>query len=478
MSKAKSSYKRNPVYVIYAFIALLIYIICSLIAYRTQVGFFESTIFALFHRLPDLFLLIFAPILAVSLGGFTLFGFLFYLFKRRFDVALRLFVSVLFAGIITALIDPVRNSPAYLLESVEQRLTTASFAFPSVLMAIAVAGGLVISLYVSNNYRHYINYLLWGLASSLLFLGISLPIDILAGYAIGLLSFSLCSLLLGAAYSPIDPNKLSKSLRKSGLKDAKLKPLSADARGSTPFFGSSSEGPIFAKVYNRDNNAADWLFKVMRRIRYRRLEDEVPSLTAKRAIEHEAYVTLLAKSTAGVRTPDFIGIFKIEQNSYAMVTKLIDAKGLDSIESSKVTDKLLDSVWMEINKLHQSRIVHKDLRTANIMIENKTNLPWIIDFGFAETAIGSNAYYKDIVEFTASSAVIVGAKRAVKSAYSSIDRNSFKKAIPYMQYSAISGATTTLLKQNKGLLEQIRSEMSKVSKASAKETKKARMKRI
>jgi tRNA A-37 threonylcarbamoyl transferase component Bud32 len=311
-----------------------------------------------------------------------------------------------------------------------------------------------------------------------LYLGSSMPLDALSGYAVGLICFSLVSLGFGSVFYPINLEKLNATLIKGGMKDLKLKPASVDARGSVPFFGTCTKGPVFVKVFYQDNNAADWLFKMLRRIQYRRLEDEVPSLTPKRTIEHEAYITMLAKSSAGVRVPQVIGVFRVAHNSYAMATELIISYGLDKIKSSEITDKMLSGVWKQINTLHQGRIIHKDLRCANIMIEKATKLPWIIDFGFSESAIDQKSFYKDNVEFIASSATKVGASRAVKIAVKELGKNAISDALPYMQYAALSGATTTDLKAKRGLLEEIRLQMSEVAGLNADQSKKAKLSRI
>jgi undecaprenyl-diphosphatase len=214
---------------------------------------------------------------------------------------------------------------------------------------------------------------------------------------------------MGSPVRRISADFLAKKIRNQGLEDLTLKPASVDARGSVPFFGEAKGKKVFVKVFNQDNNAADWLFKLVRRIQYRRLEDEVPSLTPKRAIEHEAYLTMLAKYNAKARVPEVLGIYRVGANSYAMATEMIDSTGLDKMELKDISDKTLDDIWVQIKRLHQHNIIHKDLRAANVMVQSRTGMPWIIDFGFSECAVQPKSFYKDNVEFIASSATKVRA---------------------------------------------------------------------
>lgn len=482
MARKKSNYSdsiyaKNPMYVFYAIGSLLLLLIAVYLETSTQVGSFEKSLFELINALPGILTPFFVLIMGLGSLIAVIALTIYYYVTKRIDIAYRVFVGSITAWVLSVVLQQWIKSPRpdLALGETFSRIEVTGYDFPSSYMAIATVLGLILSLYVSRSRRKLLYYLILLVAIGGLYLGINLPIDIVAGYAVGLFSFSVVSLFFGSVYHPVDLKLLTEKLREGGLTGAKLKPASVDARGSVPFFGSYENGPIFVKVFNQDNNAADWLFKLTRRILYNRLEDEVPSITPKRTIEHEAFITMLAKHTAGVRAPELLGVFKVKTNNYAMATDLIDANGLDHLKEKEVTDKMLTGVWLEITKLHDHRIIHKDLRTANVMLEKSTSLPWIIDFGFSEQAVEKESFYKDNVEFIASSATLVGSKRAVNAARKVIGDQAVKDALPYMQYAALSGATTAALKNRKGLIEEIIEEMagndnskSKISKAKIK----------
>lgn len=458
----KAQYVRNPIYIFYALAAVLLFLITTIFANRPTIGGLEEAIFNVIYRLPSLLT---PPFIAITMLGSIVTALLIalvFVFLKRFDIALRIAAAALLARLLVELLKNwvERGRPETFFPEVSQRITANGFGFPSGHAAVSAAAGLTLALYAPRQYRRWI---IWGfvlVGCSRIFLGVHLPLDIIGGWAVGLFSYSLTSLALGSKFTPINPKTLAKKLAAAGMTDLKLKPASVDARGSVPFFGEFKRGKVFVKVFNQDNNAADWLFKLLRRLQYRRLEDEVPSLTPKRAVEHEAYLTMLARQSAKVRVPEVVGMYKVGNNSYAMATMRLDATGLDKLEGTKITDTMLDETWKQILKLHANNIIHKDLRCANVMVENQTKLPWLIDFGFSECAVSQKSFYKDNVEFIASSATKIGAKRAVAAAFRALNTQGLGEALPYMQYAALSGATTSSLKNKPGLLEEIRREMS------------------
>ncbi len=482
MSSAKKRvvYAKNPIYVFYAVGAILLFLLCALVASRSNVGPVEQAFFDLLYKLGDLIKPFFVVISAFGTVFFAILISIYFLARKRVDITIRLSTAAITADALALLLKnwDLRAQPQNMLNYVVPRVQVSWTGFPSALMATATATGLVLALYTPRSMRRWLLLAIFLVGLSNMYLGICLPVDVVAGYAVGLFCYSAVNLMLGSIYHPISVKKLTRRLQDSGMTGLTLKLASVDARGSVPFFGKYDGGLIFVKVFNKDNNAADWLFKLIRRLQYRRLEDEVPSLTPKRTIEHEAYLTILAKQLAGVRVPDMIGVFNVGTSSYAMASKRLDAVGLDKMDKKLITDKLLKDCWQQIAKLHAARIIHKDLRTANVMVENKTNLPWLIDFGFAESTVKKRSFYKDTVEFIASSATKVGGKRAVETARQVIGKQGIEEALPYMQYAVLSGATTTALKKDGSLLQEIREEMLSAAGDSPKTVKVAKVKRL
>jgi undecaprenyl-diphosphatase len=469
---------RNPVYLIFILFALLIFLQAMLLA-QGSVGPFETALFRLFNQLPDW---LEWPIEIIStLGSFgAIIAVAFIAVIRRHYVNA---IKIILAGTSAYLTAyalkslDIRPRPEQLLDNVIVRESAiGSNGFPSGHAAVATAIGIIVYQYVPRRFHKYVTLGILGVMASRLYLGVHLPWDLLGGYAVGLLTASFFTFLFGQVRRKGVPVEvIRRKLQERGMPIESVKQAKVDARGSSPYFATLKDGSLyFVKIVGRDNNAADWLFKLWRKIIYRRLEDEVPFFTPKRQLEHEAYVAGLAYQN-GIRTPRVKGIFEAAPNKWAHVQEAIPGRSLDKVAPEELSDQLLKGIWQEVKKLHDNSIIHRDLRTANVFLDKKGQ-PWLIDFGFAEASITPDSNRRDTVELLASMSALVGTKRTVKAAKAVIGIEELKKAQPYLSYSVLSSATTSELKKRKDLLENLQAEVSSVT--GQKEVRLERMKRV
>lgn len=124
----------------------------------------------------------------------------------------------------------------------------------------------------------------------------------------------------------------------------------------------------------------------------------------------------------------------------------IEGRSLDSIEVDELTDDILTGIWEQVAILRDHGIAHRDLRLANVFLDDE-KVPWIIDFGFSELAASDLLLNNDIAELTTSSALLVGPERAVRCAVDVLGTDAVSAAAPRVQPQALSGATRTELKE-------------------------------
>jgi undecaprenyl-diphosphatase len=241
---------------------------------------------------------------------------------------------------------------------------------------------------------------------------------------------------------------------------AKLEQASLDARGSTPYFGTAPDGSkLFVKALGADERSADLLFRIYRRIQPRDLGDEKADASLRRAVEHEALVSLMA-SQMGVRTPRVAAFASTEHPpGFALAYDAIAGRSLDRLEPAEMTDQVLDLVWEQLIILRSHRVAHRDLRLANVFLADDGDA-WIIDFGFSEIAASDLLLATDLAELTASLATVVGAERAVASARGAVGADALTTALPRLKLPMLSGATRTSLKEQPGRLDQVRDAIS------------------
>ncbi|MGI9643513.1 MAG: flippase-like domain-containing protein, partial [Acidimicrobiia bacterium] len=228
---------------------------------------------------------------------------------------------------------------------------------------------------------------------------------------------------------------------------------------STPYFASTTDGGrLFVKVLTPEERAGDNMFRVFRMARLKGVGDERPFSSLKRAVEHEAVVSLKA-SADGVKTPDLEALAEIAPNSVVMAYSMIDGSSLDGVSDETLSDEVVQGIWSEVAVLRHRRTAHRDLRLANVFLDDE-GTPWIIDFGFSELAATDGQLRSDIAELLVSTAEKIGSKRSVANAVAVLGPDPVADAAQRVQPLALSGATREGLKQHKGLDSDIREEIA------------------
>jgi undecaprenyl-diphosphatase len=211
---------------------------------------------------------------------------------------------------------------------------------------------------------------------------------------------------------------------------------------------------MFVKALGEDERSADLMFRLYRRIQPRDLGDEKPFSTLRRAVEHEALVALAARDL-GVRTPRLRAVATVEPNGYVLAYDRIEGRSLDRVDPVEVTDDVLAAVWRLLGQLRERRIAHRDLRLANIFLDDAREV-WLIDFGFSEMAASDLLLATDVAELITSTSLYVGPERAVAQASSALDPAALSQALRRMRPWALAGATRTALRSRPGYLDELR----------------------
>ena len=185
--------------------------------------------------------------------------------------------------------------------------------------------------------------------------------------------------------------------------------------------------------------------------------DERPFSTLRRGVEHEALVALAARDL-GIRTPRLRAFATAEPNGYVLAYEAIAGKSLDRLDPEEVTDGVLEAIWRLLGELRRHGIAHRDLRLANIFLDDDGGV-WLIDFGFSELAASDLLLATDVAELIASSSVYVGPARAVAHAATTVDRATLAQALTRVRPWALSGATRTALKSRPELIVELRRQL-------------------
>jgi len=336
-------------------------------------------------------------------------------------------------------------------------LTSRGFPRPEGLAALAAA--LTASApWVSRTWRRWGWVALVGLALTRV-VASPASFDSVEAVTAGWFAGAAVLVALGAPSRRPTPEAISAGLARSGLPLQELKAASVDARGSTPYFGVGTDGArYFVKALGDDQRSADLLFRLYRSVQRHELGDERPFSSLRRAVEHEAFLALAARDL-GIPTPRVRAFARAEPNAYVLAYEAVEGRSLDGVPPEEITDEILADVWRQLGALRKVRIAHRDLRLANIFLTSAGEI-WMIDFGFSELAASDLLLANDVAELVASSGAVVGAERATAHAIASVDPVTLAAARDRLHRWSLSGASRTALKEQDGLLEDLRTRLA------------------
>ncbi len=273
-------------------------------------------------------------------------------------------------------------------------------------------------------------------------------LGLVADVGCGLTTASAVLLVFGRHDLAPDGREIVSALDSVGVQLTSIMRLGVDARGSAPWVGTDAAGQrVFVKALGRDERSADLLFRAYRWVRLRKTGDHRPFVSLRRAVEHEALVSLQA-AALGVRTPSILGV--ADAGLDGMVLAYEEVEGVSADVAAELDDDVLVATWAMVHELHARRIAHRDLRLANIFIDSG-NRPWLIDFGFSELAAPDQVLGTDVAELLASTAARVGPERAVAAAHRATDLDELEWAMPWLQPLALSTATRKAVGGEQGL---------------------------
>jgi glycosyltransferase 2 family protein len=373
------------------------------------------------------------------------------------DLALSGGLAWVLARLVKDLVGEAR--PVALLQGVVERAFATGLGYPSGHVTVAAALATAAGPWLPRPARRAAWWLVWLVALGRMYAGVHLPLDVVGGAALGWAVAAATHLALGAPGGLPTASAIVEGLRAVGIEPTVVRPVGADARGSVPFVVDARDGErLFVKAVGREQRDADLLYKLWRWAAFREVEDETPFATPKQAVEHEAYLGLLA-ARAGVRIPAVLTAAPTGGGHVLLVQQYVAGQTLDCLDPAQVDDRLLAAVWAEVARLRAAGIAHRDLRRANVLVD-QDGQPWVLDFGFAEAAASPRRLAGDVAELLASLACLVGADRAVRSATETLGVEALAQALPLLQPAALAAATRADLKARPGLLAQLRQRSS------------------
>jgi uncharacterized membrane protein YbhN (UPF0104 family) len=253
--------------------------------------------------------------------------------------------------------------------------------------------------------------------------GAARPVDVVGAVALGTAAASGVLLLLGSPGGHPDLARVRASLRGLGVEVDCLRFADRQPWGARLLSGTSPTGePLLVKVYGRDAADAHRAARWWRATFYR--DQPSPGATRLQLVEHEALVTILA-GRAGVPVTPVVAAASAEGDDAVLVLGAPP-------EPPEVDDAFLHDLWAEVAVLHRAGLCHGELTLECVGAGGVLS-----GFGAGSVAAPQARRAQEVATLLASTALQVGADRAVGTAVPVLGPDAVAAAQPYLQRLAL-----------------------------------------
>jgi glycosyltransferase 2 family protein len=460
--------RRHPGDIVRLIAAVLLVAVAAAFAWNGHVSASEADAFRLFNDLPRLLTPLALALLfigsPVAVGVTALAA----VVARRARLAGELIAAGALGYGLARLLQEIveRAGPTghvaqfhHVAQLVVSERVTLGHGFPSAAVAVAAALATAAGPYM----RRPAGRAAWGMvcavAAARLYGGVDLPLDVVAGAAVGWAVGAGLNLAWGAPTGHPSMEQVRQALCGAGIDVPTLQPAGIGGRSYVRFVGwGPDEEELFVKVLGREERSADVLVRLWRFLAFRGFQDEVSFVSRKRQVEHEALLAMLA-ARGGVRVPHILLAARAANGEVFLVEERVRGRSLDDLDAGDLDDKLLFQVWEQVQLLHRHRIAHRDLRRHNVLVD-EAGQPWLIDFNLAEAAANDRRRARDVCELLVSLAAVLGPERAADSAIEVLGDDEVARAMPMLQPLAMSSRTLAELAGQRGIIGELRSHIA------------------
>ncbi|MEX1007950.1 MAG: lysylphosphatidylglycerol synthase transmembrane domain-containing protein [Acidimicrobiia bacterium] len=304
--------------------------------------------------------------------------------------------------------------------------------FPLVRISMAVAVITVASPYLARPTRRVGQGIVLLLALATIYLGRSLPTDVVAAFVLGWGVAALVHLVFGTAARRPTVEQVTRALAGFDIPCDGVHAADDQPVARAVFLARGAEGPLRIIAIGRDEADAQLMARVWRWIAYR---DAPPTLfpTRRQQVEYEAYTMLLARE-AGARVPH-VAIAGTSDSLALLVAEDVHGEPLGPLS--------LEDAWEQARILHHTHIAHGRL-DADHVVANDGSVT-IVGWERASTGARERQLSADVAHLLAATAAIVGPDRAVAAAIDGVGTDGVAAALPLLQPGALSGVTKSAL---------------------------------
>ncbi len=333
------------------------------------------------------------------------------------------------------------------------------FAVPAAHVAVVAAMVVVAAPYLKQRYRQIAWVVPALVAVADLYLGTQLPLDALAGVALGWAVGAAFHVAFGAPGRQTSAAEAWRALERAGLVLGDIVPVKGRWWGPLEFTATAVDGrTLRVEAVRRLHRRAGPWYRLRRLLASLDVEDEPPLSSIYHETDHEGLVTLFAQR-AGVRVPPMLLTCEARHGVPLLVREQIDGRRLGDMAAEEIDDRLLDAIWTQVAMLGAARIAHHDLRAGNILVDREGD-PWLLNLTLAKVGASTSRAAQDVAEALVALTALVGVDRAVKSADRVLGPDRLEPALAYLQPLALPRRIRQQLKHERYELTDLRETLA------------------
>jgi glycosyltransferase 2 family protein len=364
------------------------------------------------------------------------------LVRRRFVVVAQAFASLCVAGLLGLV--AVRLAVGAWPDLPDTLLGTAAAPrFPSVRLAEAAAVIVTASPHLVRPWRRVGRWVLGFGVLGTAVAGAGTPLGTVTAVLIGVAAAAVVRLAGGTSGGRPGLDEVGVALAELGVPAGHLEIAAHQAAGVFHVLGADDAGrPLLVKVYGRDAYDTQLVATLWRNAWYR--GRGVPlRLSRLEAAEHEAFVTLLARS-AGLPTLEVVTAAATVDDDALLVLRG-ELTVLASLRPDQLDDRVLRGAWQALGCLNEAKIAHQQIdSTALALVGGEVGLT---DFGAASVAPDASQLLTDRAQLLATLAAAAGTERALGSAVDAVGEDGVAGMLPYLQAAVFTPGLRRELKR-------------------------------
>jgi glycosyltransferase 2 family protein len=289
-------------------------------------------------------------------------------------------------------------------------------------------------------------------------------------YAFGTISERPSAAQIAQALSTVGPAVVA--MRRIWDASAETRRYTATLRGG---------GRLDVTVFDRDQQAADVLYRLYRRLRVRAQVSRSAPLTVERAMERQALLTYAAED-AGVPTPRLRALIRVGPEAAVLANESHGGTTLAEL-AQPPTEEQLGRVWDVVLRLHSRRVTHRALTADRILLigdgEGQDHAPglgqphpdggrprsadggevMLLQPGNGDVAASDLQLRLDLAQLLAELALLVGPDRAVGSALTKVSGAELAAVASLLQPVALHRSTRAAVRRRKDVLPALRKRL-------------------